>query len=124
MTEHVTHHVTHCVSKGVSAVASPPDREDRKLVDQAATAAAASGILTPRELGAGKAFGESVRDVQCPGTFYQSQDSVTHEVANKVQAHVNVTRELAVHRIVRDRDARRVVLPHDGGLRLLVTKAP
>eukprot|EP00961_Rhodomonas_salina_P004098 56709-Rhodomonas_salina.2 len=76
-----------------------------------------------QEWRAGKALGERVRDIERPCTLHQGQDIVTHEVANEIPAYVDVTRELSVHGVVRDGNARRVVLPHDRGLRLLVSKS-
>eukprot|EP00961_Rhodomonas_salina_P063149 848464-Rhodomonas_salina.4 len=72
---------------------------------------------------AGETLSKSVRHVERSCSLDHNKDSVAHQVPHKVPPHVDVTRELAVDLVVRNCDARRVVLPHHRGLGLLISKS-
>eukprot|EP00961_Rhodomonas_salina_P216851 2929541-Rhodomonas_salina.1 len=107
----------HVMLSRVSVVASPPDREDLMLVDQAVTAATSSGIPNSmerpveKERRARQALGQCVSYVERASTLDQRQHCVAHQIQHEVAPDVDVMRELPVHQVVHNLDARHVVLP-------------
>eukprot|EP00961_Rhodomonas_salina_P303218 3941141-Rhodomonas_salina.1 len=72
---------------------------------------------------AGKAFRQRVSHIECTSTLHQREHCVPHQVPDEVPTDIDVSRELAVHLVVGDRDAGRVVLPDDSWGLLLIPKS-
>eukprot|EP00961_Rhodomonas_salina_P112809 1517533-Rhodomonas_salina.1 len=72
---------------------------------------------------AGKALRQGVSHVERACTFNQCEYLISDQIPDEVQSNVDVKRELVVHLVVGDRDARCIVLPNDCWSPLLVPKS-